>query len=328
MNLDAAVSLKQQILALIRQRFGPDQRLVAVGITTSTNKKEKGFVPAVRVLSRLLRDLPELVALQQAGRIDLKYIGRVRALSGFTGRKRPLEPGLSVGHHSGLTGTLGCFVSKPGDPAFRGVLSAQHVLANGIGGGPGATEYTLQHGPYDGGMWPTEHVGRVWAAVPIPNPPAHQVSGESTLDCAVAELLPGATATGNTIPGIGPITGLAPALAPYLNRPTPFVAKRGRTTGVTKGVVTAIDMDSLPVGYDDGYSGISVPFSGAFEIEELNGGKFSDRRDSGSLIVDASGLVLGLLFAGSQFGPHSRPVTYGLPIAPILAALGVTIPNG
>ena len=69
--------------------------------------------------------------------------------------------------------------------------------------------------------------------------------------------------------------------------PTPVdegtpVAKLGRTTGLTRGRVTAFELDDLVVAYDTG----NLSFDQVIEIEGAGTQPFSDGGDSGSLIVN------------------------------------------
>lgn len=336
MDFESASALKSKILSDVFDRFGPSADaqvagtqpeaapLIAVGIGATSTRGARTFRPAVRVQKRFLRDLPELREKHRAGQIDLRFIGDVVAQAPWNRRNvRPLEPGVSIAHHTLTAGTLGCFVTRNGQP---GVLSCQHVLSQFLAGAGGATEHTIQAGKFDGGHPVTDRIGFCAFTVAIPNPAPHAVGGRNTLDCAVASV---AALGANVIRGVGPITGIAPGLKPYLGDPNQFVLKLGRTTGLTKGVVTATEVDEIAVTYREGSRTKKLLFTGVFEIEELNGRSFSEGGDSGSLIVDRQGLVLGLLFAGSQRGgTNNRPRTFAIPIEPILAALQITIPPG
>ena len=76
------------------------------------------------------------------------------------------------------------------------------------------------------------------------------------------------------------------------------VRKVGRTTGETKGRVTAFELDNVVVGYDIG----NIRFDDQVEIEGAGKGPFSAGGDSGSLIVDDDNLGVALLFAGGDTG--------------------------
>ncbi len=100
------------------------------------------------------------------------------------------------------------------------------------------------------------------------------------------------------------------------------VAKVGRTTGVTRGRISAIEVDSVVVGYDIG----ELSFDGQLEIESTGTGPFSAGGDSGSLIIDGEGRACGLLFAGSESGgSNGRGVTYANPIDLVLGKLAIQL---
>jgi hypothetical protein len=102
------------------------------------------------------------------------------------------------------------------------------------------------------------------------------------------------------------------------------VAKRGRTTGITRGRVTAFELDGVQVGYTRG----TLTFDDQIEIESTGSGPFSAGGDSGSLILTAEGAPrgVGLLFAGSETGgPSGTGLTFANPIAAVLRELGVAL---
>ncbi|WP_308813965.1 hypothetical protein [Sphingomonas sp. GV3] len=112
---------------------------------------------------------------------------------------------------------------------------------------------------------------------------------------------------------------LAPGLA---------VRKVGRTTGDTKGQVIGQVVGFTPVMMDvPQFKGV-IYFDDVFLVQGASGQPFSDRGDSGSLVVhtDAAGTThaVGLLFAGSADGS----LTFILPIDKVLAHFGVTLVGG
>ena len=118
--------------------------------------------------------------------------------------------------------------------------------------------------------------------------------------------------------GLGKLSGLGDA---FLDEGTE-VAKLGRTTGLTRGRVTAFEMDNVVVGYDIG----NVRFDDQVEIEGAGDGPFSDGGDSGSLIVGRDKRGVALLFAGSdQGGAHGQGLTYANPLRAVLDALKVEL---
>ncbi|MGY1748224.1 hypothetical protein [Modestobacter sp. SYSU DS0511] len=244
--------------------------------------------------------------------VDVRAIGAVRALRSPTPeelqqRVRPLRPGLSVGHERVSAGTLGGFVRRPGTDRLL-VLSNNHVLAASDAGGVG--DPVLQPGPADGGGG-DDRIGVLAGAVRFEDRPGNRV------DAAVALLDPDVAADPSAFPG-GPL--LPTVATPDAVDPDELVEKVGRTTGHTRGRVTAVEVDGVGVQYDGGV----FTFDDQVEIEGLTGA-FSAGGDSGSVIWrSADRAPLGLLFAGSEFGGSAGGgVTFANPLATVLSRLGV-----
>jgi hypothetical protein len=248
--------------------------------------------------------LPDLGASAEAS-LDVRIIGPVRALSSpapadLRHRVHPLRPGLSVAHPSVTAGTLGGFVRLGGRLAL---LSNNHVLAAGNAAAIG--DPVLQPGPADGGG-ATDRVGTLAAFQRLTD------SEPNLVDAAVATLDEGVTAEPQAYPG-GPLTGPVATVAEI--DPDEEVEKVGRTTGHTRGRISAVEVDGVSVQYGEA---VHV-FDDQIEIEGL-AGAFSAGGDSGSVIWRSSDRApLGLLFAGSDDGG----VTFANPLASVVAALGV-----
>ena len=274
-------------------------------------------LPSVRSLARkVAAEVGQDVDIRRTGRISTLALGddpskvrprppviTARAL-GQTGRVRPLRPGVSIAHVDVSAGTLGAFVHKGG---VVHALSNYHVLS----GTPQAEvgDLILQPGPADGGQAPDDRVGTLAARVDL-------VPGrDATVDCALALL--DDQEVDPTYP-VGLITTTAAALGGEK------VAKIGRTTSVTRGHVTAIELDNVVVGYGEDLGEIS--FDNQIEVESTGRGPFSRGGDSGSLVYREDGVALGLLFAGSESGgENGTGLTYINPIDAVLDALGVTL---
>jgi hypothetical protein len=100
------------------------------------------------------------------------------------------------------------------------------------------------------------------------------------------------------------------------------VAKVGRTTGLRRGVVTAVELDDVVVEFDRG----NLSFDRQIEIEGVGDHAFSAGGDSGSLIVDGDGFACGLLFAGSdQGGTNGKGLTNANDLALVLDELGLEL---
>lgn len=269
----------------------------------------------------------------QAGpQADVRRTGRIRPLSparirpptptaqatGLTGRVRPLRPGISIAHYAVTAGTLGAFVTRAapasgGDPGDRGrqavhVLSNWHVLA----GSPSAQvgDVVLQPGSADGGRAPEDRVGEL--AVTVPLAPGRT----STVDAALARL---------DDPQVDPAYPVGRLAGAGVVEGDELVQKVGRTTGVTDGRISAIELDEVLVGYGDPLG--DLRFDNQIEVESTGAGPFSRGGDSGSLVYRPRDRVaVGLLFAGSETGgQNGTGLTYVNPIGEVLAAVGATL---
>lgn len=224
--------------------------------------------------------------------------------AGETGRVRPLRPGVSIAHAEVSAGTLGAFVVVDGRTH---ALSNYHVLSGTPAARPG--DPTLQPGPADGGAYPEDRVGALAARVDL------EPEGRATVDCAVALLDDQEV---DLHYPVGLVTTTAEALGGEA------VSKIGRTTAVTHGRVTAIELDDVVVGYGEELG--EIAFDGQIEVESTGRSAFSRGGDSGSLVYREDGVALGLLFAGSETGgENGTGLTYLNPIDAVLDALGATL---
>ncbi len=291
-------------------------------------------VPTARMVARR-------VAEQVGDSVDVRRTGRINAIPGIaprppvitaraageTARVRPLRPGLSIAHRDVTAGTLGAFVLVDG--AVH-ALSNYHVLV----GSPAAQvgEPILQPGPYDGGHLPEDQVGELAAFVPL------SPEGRFVVDGAVALLSD--PEVDPTYPA-GPVTTTAAPVGARL------VEKVGRTTGVTRGRITAIELDDVVVGYGEELG--ELAFDDQIEVEGLGSDPFSRGGDSGSLVYRVDGPAaaegddpvgdpaadldgpaahpaVGLLFAGSETGgENGKGLTYLNPIDRVLESFGAAL---
>ncbi|HEX9875709.1 MAG TPA: hypothetical protein VGC50_03525, partial [Gammaproteobacteria bacterium] len=273
----------------------------------------RGVVLAVRVQRRALLDSPEVRKIRALARreVDLRYVGRIqkRAAPWYRRRQRPLLIGCSVGHFRITAGTLGCFVHLRGNDAPL-ILSNNHVLANENRGKIG--DVILQPGDYDGGAKDHDVVGHLAAFERL------RAGRPNDIDAATASLAPKISIGPSNVRSLGKLTGVAPPLGDVGIR----VAKVGRTTGLTRGHVTAFELDDVVISFDNG----NLRFDDQIEIEGVGSRPFSDGGDSGSLIVNQAGEGVGLLFAGSdQGGSNGTGLTYANPLSTVLDRLGVDL---
>jgi hypothetical protein len=209
-------------------------------------------------------------------------------------------------------GTIGGFVRR-GAGSF--ILSNNHVLANENNAAAG--DRVLQRAPFDGGKHPAATVARLRHFVRL------KKAGTNFVDAALAAIDDGIAHDATRLRGLvngkdRTLAGLGPE---FIDEGT-TVHKIGRTTGATKGRVTAFDLDNLVVNYDMG----NVRFDGQIEIEGTGRKPFSDGGDSGSLIVNADMQAVALLFAGSELGGRNNlGLTFANPIHRVLADLNAAL---
>jgi S1-C subfamily serine protease len=286
-------------------------------------KGRKSYRLAVRLQDHALErsSLVETITQRARGEVDVRYVGQIRSRATATAmatkkwyrsRTRPLRIGASVGflmRDYVMAGTLGCFVRRKRSSA-RYILSNNHVLADENRYKKGGT--ITQPGPLDGGTPGADTVAKLAAFVAL------DPDGTNHVDCAIARLANKVAADTRRLRGIGRLAGLANAEVEIGD----VVHKVGRTTGVTHGRVTAVEMDGVTVQYDIGY----VSFDGQIEIEGAGTRSFSNSGDSGSLIVNDDMEAVGLLFAGGDHGgSNGKGLTYGNPIQAVLSALKVQL---
>jgi hypothetical protein len=312
---DAARELKARILDLVQA--GPASQAAGQGARAAAPPRVAvGLAPvapgsavvAVRLESDADRAvLPDLGPAAEA-ELQVRVIGPIRALSStappdLQRRVRPLRPGLSVAHPTVTAGTLGGFVRVAGGLA---VLSNNHVLAASDAAALG--DPVLQPGPADGGG-PDDRIATLAAFERLPGDTAGLV------DAAVATLDPGIEASPGDLPG-GPLATDVPP-GPGID-PDELVEKVGRTTGHTRGRVTAVEVDGVAVQYDSTVH----RFDNQVEVDGATGA-FSAGGDSGSVIWRSRDRApLALLFAGSESGGSAGDgVTFGNPLSTVLQLL-------
>jgi hypothetical protein len=284
---------------------------IALGITKGTHKSD--YRLAVRLQRRFLEGIPDLhqrFEQQAKGEVDVQYVGRLqkRQLPWHQMRQRPLLLGCSVGHHKITAGTLGAFVLHK-QTQRTVILSNNHVLADEDRGKVG--DAILQPGAYDKGNARAHKVGTLLNFVKLK-------SSANLTDAAIATLGEKIPYDGSTLTGLGKLAGLRPSPI----EPGTTVMKVGRTSGLTRGRVTAIEVDNVVVGFDKG----ELSFDSQIEIEGADEEPFSRPGDSGSLIVDEDRRACGLLFAGGDVGgSNGKGLTYANDLATVLRQLKITL---
>lgn len=331
MDIESARSLKEEIatrvvpetVAAIRAEGGfsittfslrrmtgvePD---IALGIAKGKGKKDVRL--AVRIQRHSLQrsgGFLDDVQKMAKGEVDVRFIGRVDKHGvWYRSRLRPLQTGASIGHYKITAGTVGAFATRKEKPTTV-ILSNNHVLANENSAKKG--DAIIQPGDYDGGLIGDDVVAKLVRWVPLKKGSANFV------DAAIAGVASGIKFDPLIYRGIGKLAGVRGE--PLL--PGTKVVKLGRTTGLTNGRVTAIEVDKVVVEYDIG----TISFDNQVEIEGTGNRGFSSGGDSGSLILDESLHACMLLFAGSERGgSNGRGLTYANPIQPVLDKLAIKL---
>ena len=284
---------------------------IALGVTRG--ESEGDYKLAVRVQQRQLDRgdaLRERVVEAASGEVDYRYIGRItkRQVPWTQKRQRPLLIGCSVGHVDITAGTLGAF-AMPNQDDHVLMLSNNHVLANEDRASVG--DSIVQPGRFDGGAVPADVVATLFRFVAL------RTSG-NLVDAAVAKLAQGIDCDRSTLTGDGTLNGVR--ASPI--QPDDRVLKVGRTTVLTRGRVTAIELDNVVVEYERGL----LSFDDQIEIEGAGEDAFSAGGDSGSVIVDEDGQVCALLFAGGDVGgTNGKGLTYANDIRNVLQALDIRL---
>jgi hypothetical protein len=282
---------------------------VAIGerITSGVNTHEvcvKVFVPRKiplselrpeRVLPREVADdtgQPRIVDVEQmdppvAPLLNVRGRAGAEALPFSSTLRQPLAglSGASLGNLVGTIGILARPVLGSRRTPYSLFVSCNHVLADynrTILGTP-----VVAPSPLDGGFFPRNWIGSLAGYVPL----RFGLAGSNFVDAAIGRLRlpqPGP----NAIAGVGPISGVTPPDEIRIGQ-TVFV-KAGRTSGVTRGQVTAIHATIKVYYWPLGLSGRNTFFFDQIITTAM--GLFGD---SGSVGIDSHSRAAGLLFAGS-----------------------------
>lgn len=232
------------------------------------------------------------------------------------------------------SGTLGALVADNSGRQY--VLSNNHVLAKSDHALIG--DAIVQPGLIDNNCTPngdgpgTTPVAALSAWLPLRSPATNvdaaiaQV-GSRTVDSAGAILELGVRQLDGTLAAAPPGTSSTGGRGEVANLQMK-VAKSGRTTGLTCGGVTSVDLD-VAVDYFSDCAETQPYLTKVFTNQlGISGDRLSDAGDSGALVVDASTAEpLGLFFAG---GTDAAGVSQGVanPATEVLNELDANAGNG
>lgn len=299
------------------------KNVVGVGIGYKESLEASTGAPKMGVVVLVKYKLPEteleahhVVPKQIDGVItDVIEVGELRLL-GRTERGGPAQPGRSIGHYKITAGTFGAVVKDRQSEELL-ILSNNHVLANGTNGKDNKAKLgdpILLPGPHDGGSLEKDVIGRLYKFQPVEKVFAQsscaraasaefwanalcqfvapqykikvmrQTEDGNTIDAALAKPLD-PEKLDSKILEIGEVKGVADAEVGM------EVTKSGRTTGVTEGIIKAINA-TVQVDMGDGEEAVFH--------DQIIASPMSQGGDSGALVLDKQKRAVGLLFAGSD----------------------------
>lgn len=315
----------------VRDQLGIAPGEVAIGISLipSGDKNHPiaiGVALRVRDESILPQALDRFRDLSTSAGVhaNVQFVGRIGIAIGgedttwstgnLRSRVRPLMPGLSIGHTNVSCGTIGAFVTVKGSRGLF-LLSNNHVLADSDRAS--VNDWILQPGRTDLNHPEDQaRVARLSRTVPL------EAEGANMIDAALARL-DNTTSNGlvNPVYPAGYLIDTAD-FARYIDDEVP-VEKVGRTTGLTRGRVSAIELDDLAVEYPVGV----CSFDNQIEVSGTGGTNFSAGGDSGAIIYSSPDRIpIGLLFAGSERGgDYNTGLTFANPIDIVLDSFGASL---
>lgn len=196
---------------------------------------------------------------------------------------------------SGLVGTLGCFVTLGADTKVH-ILSNHHVLM-----GPSGSAGDLVGQPNAACDLCCCKCCEV--AVVVNGVVGTAGGATNTVDAAVAVIVGQSPSDSKKVPfsnrivDIGPIFGSGTAMI------GDAVKKRGRTTGLTTGIVSSTTADAITQLNPGQSPAVMATYTGQIDISvSPEYPQWSAGGDSGSAVVNGLGQVVGLHFAGRVGG--------------------------
>jgi len=261
----------------------------AVGVDTKDKPNIKVFVeePGVAGIPKKLDEVA----------VEVVVTGKIYAIQRSEGGgtnidptawfERPVPIGVSTGNEGApAVGTLGCRVKDKSGKVYA--LSNNHVYALENTAPIGSN--VLQPGLHDGGVAPDDVIGTLSAFVPV------KFDGsDNTVDAAIAAIIKDGKIprVGNATPSDGYGTPKSETVLASIGMP---VQKYGRTTSLTKGVITGINA-TLNINYHFG-TGRCVN-----QVVVESKTPFVKPGDSGSLMVTDPGREpVGLIYAANSNG--------------------------
>lgn len=263
--------------------FSQTTPVAAVGVAPAASGKRKGYRLAVRLFGRRTEQQAFILKGVNLKEDELDLVAGVRYKPRLI-----LEAGRSCGHYRITAGTVGGFVE---DDERYYILSNNHVLANS--NSCFVDDPILQPGPIDIKPGQAFHViGKLDRWHPLAR------ERKDGVDAAIARFSDKVT---EFVPWDYKDVGRIQR-QPVADRFAPTrVIKRGRTTVVTRGQVSAYTLDGVAIDYGTKKHPAVVTFDGVIEfVGDPPGQPFSQPGDSGSFIIDRDTMKpYALLFGGA-----------------------------
>ncbi len=237
-------------------------------------------------------------------------------------------------------GTLGCFVTRDAEPAEHKkiyLLSNHHVIVGKSGtvgtrvGQPSSPSGSKCCLCYDVAEVFAGERGSPTGKAITTGTVLTPAGAPNTIDAGIAKLLgqdaadPKTVYFSNSIEGIGPVFGAAPAAL----LPGDVVRKSGAKTGLTYGKVE-VSTNAVFREHDKEDNSIVIDYPNILIISPLaENPSMQDGGDSGAVLVNRLNQVVGLTFAAPvDFTAPAISVkgpAIAFPIAPVLTRLGISV---
>jgi hypothetical protein len=285
------------------------KNIVAVGISEkvskgrNTGKLAVTFYVKKKISPKKLNGntlIPPTLPASVSGRLaiptDVVVLGDI--VPEFNVKRKPIEPGNSIGHHMINAGTLGALVTDKKNRLY--ILSNSHVLARSGKGKKG--DNIIYPGAFDGGV-DADLVATLHSFMPF----IKSNDFVNRLDCALGKPL-------NEKVGelVAEIKGLGLPKGVIAPKRGMKITKVGRTTGKTVGEIKDVHFRFVCT-YDEGLGELGF-------TDQVLCTRYTEGGDSGALVLDKkTGKAVGLHFAGANGGSVFTPIDK------VLAALKVNL---
>jgi len=312
LTLDQARELRNALHQLFSDNPPSSQHKLILGVCLL---KDGGYGVRVDVICRTLvidEEIKQAVLKVTNGYCEIATLSDVMLLSGgetVSSQVLPLRIGQSITTPDGQGyGSIGLFVRKPNDDAAY-FLTCAHVLAQPDGVDPAS------HDVYAVGPQDTRFKIAEWFLIRPKDLPT-----QDTL-LAMARVLPSIPLDLTGAPTIQPRVGSQIDSGSLLGQ---VVKKVGRSSGMTQGQVTAVDVEIVGFKY---LGREAAKLDGLIEVTSPASHPFAAPGDSGSAVISETGELVGLVVASSvkQTGSKAANATYIVPIQSIMKRLNIEL---